>query len=168
MRRILSVYDKSAFEITENFLRVTFYYDAKVTSDVTKNVTENVTETIRLNTTQQKIINAILHNKNVTTSELASIVGISKRQILRNMKILTDAGFLSRVGTHRVGSWLINESALQLAIEERKLFEEIAPLAKQLQALYKKIDKMLADGLITQEQYDDMMWVPGDDAEEND
>ena len=163
MRRILSVYDKSAFEISENFLRVNFYYDTKTTFDVIKNVTKNVTKSIRLNETQQKIINAIKHNENFTTGELASMVGVTKRQIIRNIKKLTDDALISRVGNHRVGSWLINEATLAQVNEERELYEQIAPLAKQLQALHKKIDKMLADGLITHEQYDDMKRVPEDE-----
>jgi len=165
MRRILSVYDRSAFEVSENFLRVTFYYDTKATFNVTNNVINNVTKSIRLNSTQQKIINAVEHNKNVTTSELASMAGITKRQILRNIKKLTGVGLLGRIGTHRTGSWVINESDLAQLNEEKELFEAIAPLAKQLQALYKKIDKMLADGLITREQYDEMTWEPEDDDE---
>ena len=163
MRRILSVYDKSAFEVSENFLRVTFYYDAKATLDVTKNVIKNVTKTTALNSTQQKIINAIEQDKNITTSELASVIGITKRQVLRNIKKLTDVSLLSRVGNHRAGFWSVNSADLRRLNEEKKLFEEIAPLAARIQALYKKIDKMLADGLISQEQYGEMMCLPEGD-----
>ena len=161
MRRILSVYNKSAFNISENFLRVTFYYDTKTTLDVTKNVINNVTKATILNSTQQKIINAIEQDKNITTSELAPVIGITKRQVLRNIKKLADVGLLNRVGNHRAGFWSVNDTALRHLNEEK----EIAPLAKQIQALYKKIDKMLADGLINQEQYDEMMGLPEDDDE---
>ena len=156
MRRILSVYDKSVFEISENFLRVTFRYDTKTTSNVTNNVTNNVTKSVRLNMTQKKIINAIEHDKNITTSELASMIGITKRQILRNIKKLTDIGLLSRTGTHRAGSWVV---ALRTINDKRdeKIHEQAVEL---LASIHKKIDKLLADGVITREQYDEMMREP--------
>ena len=159
MRRILSVYDKSAFDITENFLRVTFYYDKKTTSDVRINV--------GINDTQQKIIQNMSRNERITFPELALALGISERQIQRNVKKLSDLGVIARTGSRKSGSWVINDPTLTHTDEERALFEEIAPLAKQLQTLYKKIDKMLADGLITREQYDEMMYIPEEEDEKN-
>jgi predicted HTH transcriptional regulator len=165
MRRILSVYDRSIFNITEHFLRVTFYFDDdKTTSDVTKNVIENVTKNVRLNSTQEKIVRAIERNKHVTTTELASLTGITKRQILRNIKQLTVLGIIAREGTHRTGSWVITETVLT-DDKENTFHESIESSAEQrLSELYGKIDKMLANGVITREQYSKIMQTPEDDA----
>ena len=48
---------------------------------------------------------------------------------------------------------------------KNELFDDIKPIAAQFSSLFKQIDKMLEDGFITQQQYNDML---GLDLEDDD
>jgi ATP-dependent DNA helicase RecG len=64
-------------------------------------VTDKVTDNQRI------ILEEILKNKNITTSDLSVIVGISQRKIKENIGKLKDAGILLRVGPAKGGYWEI-------------------------------------------------------------
>jgi len=63
------------------------------------NVTENVTENY--------IVNEILNNKNISTSELAEKLNITRRTIARYISKLKDKGILLRIGPDKGGHWKI-------------------------------------------------------------
>lgn len=71
------------------------------------NVTRKVTVKVTVN--QQKIINAIKSNPFVTQEELAEIVGITRKNIIANMKKLQENGIIKRIGAVKNGHWQINE-----------------------------------------------------------
>ena len=71
------------------------------------NVTQKVT--VRVTVNQQKIINAIKSNPFVTQEELADIVGITRKNIIANMKKLQENGIIKRIGADKNGHWQINE-----------------------------------------------------------
>lgn len=71
------------------------------------NVTRKVTVKVTVN--QQKIINAIKSNPYVTQEELAEIVGITRKNIIANMKKLQENGIIKRIGADKNGHWQINE-----------------------------------------------------------
>ena len=71
------------------------------------NVTQKVTVKVTVN--QQKIINAIKSNPFVTQEELADIVGITRKNIIANMKKLQKNGIIKRIGADKNGYWQINE-----------------------------------------------------------
>ena len=68
-------------------------------SDVTDKVTDN----------QSKIIQLILENNKVSTSEIAEKLGISKRKVLENIKKLKEKNIDQRIGTPKAGWWKIND-----------------------------------------------------------
>jgi predicted HTH transcriptional regulator len=82
--------------ISEGFL-VTVFRAEK--NKVTNKVTEN----------QKAILEEILKNKNITTSELSVIIGISQRKIKENISKLKEAGILLRVGPAKGGYWEIQQ-----------------------------------------------------------
>ncbi len=88
--------------ISEGFMVTVFRPESnQVTDKVTGKVTDKVTGNQRL------ILENILTNKYITTSELSSAVGISQRKIKENISKLKEEGILRRVGTPKGGFWEI-------------------------------------------------------------
>jgi len=57
--------------------------------------------------TSQKIIELIRRDAHITTSEMANIIGIDRRNIARNIKKLQAQGLIRRVGPDKGGHWEI-------------------------------------------------------------
>lgn len=72
-----------------------------------KKVTQKVTAKVTVN--QNKIIEAIKENPFITQEELANIVGISRKNIVANMKKLQDNGLIKRIGADKNGHWQVEE-----------------------------------------------------------
>lgn len=73
---------------------------SNVTDDVTDDVTGDVTDR-RL----QLIINSILSNNKLSTAQLAKLLHVSKRTILRDIEKLKKNGKLIRIGSEKGGHW---------------------------------------------------------------
>ncbi|MDR1897687.1 MAG: winged helix-turn-helix transcriptional regulator, partial [Prevotellaceae bacterium] len=58
---------------------------------------------------QKKILEELLKNNNLSMSELATTVGISKRKILDNINKLKDLNMLERIGKNKTGYWKIKK-----------------------------------------------------------
>lgn len=54
------------------------------------------------------IIQLILENNKVSSSEMAEKIGISKRKVLENIKKLKEKNIIQRIGHPKVGWWKIN------------------------------------------------------------
>ena len=72
-----------------------------------KKVTAKVTVKVTVN--QKKIIDAIKINPFVTQEELADIVGITRKNIVVNMKKLQENGLIKRIGSDKSGHWQTEE-----------------------------------------------------------
>lgn len=72
-------------------------------------VIDTANDTVNLSANQQKIIAAIKEKPFVTQAELAKIVGITKRNIVENMKKLQQKGVIRRVGADKNGCWQVEE-----------------------------------------------------------
>ena len=68
-----------------------------------KKVTVKVTQKVTAN--QEKIIEAIRINPFITQEELVSIVGITRKSIVANMKKLQKSGLIKREGADKNGYW---------------------------------------------------------------
>ena len=73
--------------------------EKKVTAKVTIKVTAN----------QKKILEAIKNNPYVTQEELSQLIGISRKNIIANMKKLQDSGLIKRIGASKNGYWKVEE-----------------------------------------------------------
>ena len=73
--------------------------------NVTDNVTENVTEN-RI----AKLLTLLAENPIISTSELASILGVTRRTIARDIASLKAANQLRRIGPDKGGHWEVNRS----------------------------------------------------------
>ena len=71
------------------------------------NVTENVTDASQK--TSQKIIDLIKEDPYISTSKMAEIIGVDRRNIARNIKKLQEQGVVRRVGPDKGGFWEVIE-----------------------------------------------------------
>ena len=55
--------------------------------------------------TSQKIVELIQNNKEISTQEMANIIGIDRRNIARQIKNLQTKGIIRRVGPDKGGHW---------------------------------------------------------------
>ena len=60
-----------------------------------------------LNEIQNKIIELIVNNKNITQNEIASILGKNVRTIKRSFKVLIDNNVIERIGSDKTGYWIV-------------------------------------------------------------
>ena len=74
--------------------------------NVTNNVINNVIN--KKVSTEDKIILLIKECPDISTQEIAGQIGISKRTVLRNIKILKEKGILVRCGSNTKGCWKLN------------------------------------------------------------
>lgn len=91
-------------EMGDGFLAELKYKKQKITTkfipeDVTDNVTDNVTDRKTL------ILNMIIKDNTISTTEIAKQLGVSKRTILRELELLKTAQKLKRVGSEKTGHW---------------------------------------------------------------
>ncbi len=99
--RILSKYDESIFTFSSNFIKVSIPFNKEKNSS-----TSNETSTKNVSKRQFKIMELI--KENLTQDEIADKLGVSRFTIIRDIKLLKQNGFLSRVGSNKTGFWKIN------------------------------------------------------------
>ena len=58
---------------------------------------------------QNKIIELIVNNKNITQNEIASILGKNVRTIKRSFKVLIDNNVIERIGSDKTGYWIVKK-----------------------------------------------------------
>ena len=90
-------------KVNENGGKVTEKLPEKV--DVIENVTDTSQKTSQK--TPQKIIGMIKEDPYISTSKMAEVIGIDRRNIARNIKKLQDQGIVRRVGPDKGGFWEI-------------------------------------------------------------
>ena len=56
------------------------------------------------------IIKLITNKPNITQEELARLLDVNKRTIIRNFKVLIDKNYIERVGANKNGYWKINKN----------------------------------------------------------
>jgi predicted HTH transcriptional regulator len=124
MTRILKAYDRSIFDLTPNFLVVTFHFAERFNEDNsdtnlgvrepngdtevdTKNDTELDTKVESLKKISQLILKQMEMNNHVTVNEIAIALSKSKSTILREVAKLKADGVIARVGSNYKGHWKI-------------------------------------------------------------
>jgi predicted HTH transcriptional regulator len=61
----------------------------------------------KLNRSQKEIMAIISHDGHITTTEIADKIGISRRNVEENIRVLREEGFLVRRGGRKEGYWEI-------------------------------------------------------------
>ena len=75
----------------------------KMIDDTIDETTKNTTQ----ETTQEKIINLIRKNPNITQTQMAKILGLTRDGISYNIKQLKDNGIIERIGATKNGYWIV-------------------------------------------------------------
>jgi predicted HTH transcriptional regulator len=60
---------------------------------------------IGIEKTSQKIIALIKEDPNISTQDMANIIGVDRRNIARNIKKLQENGIIKRIGPDKGGYW---------------------------------------------------------------
>ncbi|MBQ1796730.1 MAG: winged helix-turn-helix transcriptional regulator, partial [Prevotella sp.] len=104
-----------SFRTDEFILKITVPKVAENVQKQTGNVTEKVNATENVidasqktsQKTSQKIIELIKEYPYISTSKMAEIIGVDRRNIARNIKKLQEQGAVRRVGPDKGGFWEI-------------------------------------------------------------
>lgn len=101
MSRILNVYDKTIFEISEHFIKVIFPFSWMEKPDGDENGNENGDDI--------KILLILEEEPNITAKRLSEKVGFSTRKISRIIRELKESKKITRIGSDRKGYWKVNQ-----------------------------------------------------------
>lgn len=104
IQRVLKVYDKSIFEFYPNHIRVTIPFNDN-TLNSKKN--EEFVENNSLSKIQNSILQLIQTKPTITQDEIAQILEVTRRTVIRNFKVLLDEKCIERAGTNKKGYWKI-------------------------------------------------------------
>ena len=104
IQRVLKTYNKDIFEFFPNHIRVTIPFNKnKFKNEELKSVSyEN------LNNLQKSILKLIGDKPSITQEELARLLDVNKRTIIRNFKGLIENGYIERIGANKKGYWKVN------------------------------------------------------------
>ena len=116
MSRILKVYDKSIFSISEHFIRVEFPFSvpkgiSSADNNDVGNVSNNVSN-VSDNDAEHRVLEFLRQEPTATGRGMAAELGISDRQVWRILKKLRENGTILRIGTTRKGYWEVKEKDL--------------------------------------------------------
>jgi len=101
---IVEKYGKGVFEIENNYIRCTIPFEEQVINQMEN---KNVGLNVGLNKTEKKVIELLIENPSVTSTELAEKVGVTKRTIERTFKSLQGKKMIERIGSKRDGNWIV-------------------------------------------------------------
>ena len=100
MTRILKVYDKSIFKITNNYIQVSFPICEITNKDIREAAEQD---------TKNAIADVMFDNPRITVNSLASYFRMSKSTMSRNIKKMQEEGKIERIGSNRNGTWKVNK-----------------------------------------------------------
>ena len=106
IQRVLKTYNKNIFEFFPNHIRVTVPFNKNEFKENLVSSTNIITQ--NLNNLQKSIIKLIMDKPDITQEELARLLDVNKRTIIRNFKVLLDEKYIERVGANKNGYWKIN------------------------------------------------------------
>ena len=110
---ILQAYPKESFIFTQNFIRIVFQIDP-VALEMEKQGNNSKEETgsspKSSPKTEERIIELILKDSNITTEIMGNVLNVSKRTVLKQVDKLKKQGRLRRIGPAKGGHWeVIND-----------------------------------------------------------
>lgn len=111
--KIVENYGKKAFEIKEDFIKVSLIFHR---INVLSYHVEADQDKKSLGKTQKKgalimerIVTEMLNNPNIKTEELMAILRLSKTSVQKYIRLLTEQGSIKRVGSTKAGYWQVKE-----------------------------------------------------------
>ncbi len=105
IQRVLKTYNKDIFEFFPNHIRVTVPFNKNKFKD---NEKLNLVSSSDLNNLQKSILKLLSDKPSITQDELARLLDVNKRTIIRNFKGLIENNYIERVGANKNGYWKVN------------------------------------------------------------
>ena len=100
---IINNYGKQAFDIMDNYINVTIPFNYEKTSIIGIDVDNEIS----INEAEQRVINYISKNSDITIRELVDISGYSDGYIRKMLKALKEKNVIERRGGNKAGKWII-------------------------------------------------------------
>lgn len=105
---IIEIYGIEVFEIESNYIRCTIPFEKQVIDQTdNKNIGLNIGLNVALNKTEKKVIELLIENPSITSTELTEKIGVTKRTIERTFKSLKEKKMIERIGSKRDGNWIV-------------------------------------------------------------
>ncbi len=106
--KIFNKYGENAFDINEDFIKVTipFAYENRLLSKESSNLNIDNTKSKKINN-KKMILDLIKNDPSITVENLASLSKLSKATIQKYLKELTKENIIERSGNKRKGYWVI-------------------------------------------------------------
>ncbi len=107
--KIIDVYGKDVFKITDNFITVVLPYDKEVMSSIVETTTKTTTETTTKTTAKNidKLLSIIEANPKIKAKELCIMLGLTIDGVRYHLNKLKKQGKIRRVGSNKDGCWEI-------------------------------------------------------------
>lgn len=111
IQRVLKSYTKSIFNFFPNHIRVSIPFNENQFKKETSKL--KYESYIFLNQLQKSIVKLIMDRPNITQDELARLLDVNKRTIIRNFKVLIDNKYIERIGANKNGYWKLTDKLLE-------------------------------------------------------
>lgn len=111
------MFSSNASEFHVTLWNLNYEHSLKEFTKGGKDVTKERKEFLKA---RRKVYRYISEKPNITTVEMAERMGVSKRQVLKYIKRLTDMNLIVREGSRRVGIWRIIDEDYNSFFETNK------------------------------------------------
>ena len=107
MSRILKVYPKDIFEISDHFIKVIFPITDVYRKHITDNGDINGNINGNINGDAERVFKLLCQKPDLTAKEMETVLGFSTRKISRIIKELKSKGKIRRIGSNKTGYWKV-------------------------------------------------------------
>ena len=107
VNKIVSVYGKKAFLIEQDFIKVTIPYLRLIAHKSSISEQKSDKKVSKSEKNIQRILAEMRNNPNITSSQLAGILGISTTAVEKNISYLKDNGYIEKIGSNKSGHWKV-------------------------------------------------------------
>ena len=107
MSRILKVYNKNIFKISEHFIKVEFPFSVPLNLLSTNNGDINGDINGNINGDINRVLLLLEKQPSITAKQMAGVLQISPRKVSRIIKELKEKEIIVRIGSNKTGYWKI-------------------------------------------------------------
>ncbi|MCL2486135.1 MAG: Fic family protein [Oscillospiraceae bacterium] len=83
--------------------------DLCVNATTDDTVNDTVIDTVKITSTQKKVLSALKENADLTALQITELVGVSEATVKRALSALKVVGLIARVGSDKTGHWDVKE-----------------------------------------------------------
>lgn len=107
MSRILKIYNKNIFKISEHFIKVEFPFSVPLNLLSTNNGGINGDINGNINGDINRVLLLLEKQPSITAKQMAEVLQISPRKVSRIIKELKENEIIVRIGSNKTGYWKI-------------------------------------------------------------